>query len=84
MVIFSGRAFFFFNIYSFFFPLKFFGLIENANFSPLLLGPESLLSVFEQSLFSRAEIKPSVENTTQRLGTIYILKIGFKWDVGCA
>lgn len=75
MVTFSRRLFFL---------SKFSALLKNANFSPLVLGPESPLSVFEQSLFNRAEIKPLVENTAQGLGTIYILKIGLKWEVGCA
>lgn len=75
MVTFSGRLIFFFPNFS--------ALLKIANFSPLLRGPESLLSAFEQSLFNRAEIKPSVENTAQGLGTIYMLKIGLKWDVGC-
>lgn len=71
--------------FSFSFP-KFCALLKNANFFLLLLllGPESLLSIYEQCLFNGVEIKPLVENTVQGLGTIYILKIGLKWDVGCA
>lgn len=70
--------------FSFSFP-KFSALLKNANFLLLLLlGPESLLSFYEQCLFNGVEIKPSVENTAQGVGTIYILKIGLKWDVGCA
>lgn len=75
MVTFSGRFFFSKTLHT---------AQKNANFSSPVFGPENLLSGFEQSLFNRTEIKPSVENTAQGQGIIHILKIGLKWDVGCA
>lgn len=77
MATFSGRLFFFLS--------KILCAAQKCKFFLLLLlGPESLLSIYEQCLFNGVEIKPLVENTVQGLGTIYILKIGLKWDVGCA